>query len=267
LRNAIEDTAVSLVQSPFGEYTNYGLVQADAALNAILDGPARRRSPLFRYVSPIGVDATGQTVATIVGRSMDRDIRVFSERNRVPAIALGRDYRQVRLRSDTRTLWLWNGYDFLGEIRSPASSGWVYPLTEGASDSGGLVFGGFWETLNVDRSSMRVTRRSNGTIMLEGAFRNVHASGPKYLNVRRKYINATGTEAIQLYDWSSASYPYGTWVTIRDAAIPVGTSTFDANVADGHRFVDYEGTVYFRILTSSGLPADAELLVDCAFLK
>lgn len=268
VRNAIEDTASTLTQSPFGEFSNYGLVDAQAALNALLDGNARRKSAVVRYVTPVGQDPTGVATARIYGRSLDGRMTITTSRNRLQTVAAGRDYRDVRLGPGTRSFTIFDRFNQIAEITAPVSNGLAYPLIEGASDGGGLVYGGFFETLENDRRNMRVTRRSNGTVMLEGTFRRLPGTGFTNLVLRRKYTGTvTGVERIQLYDWSSNSYPYGSFVDINVGALPTTWSKLDRPITNGQNFVDYEGTVYFRILTDAGQSAETELLLDFALLK
>jgi hypothetical protein len=67
-----------------------------------------------------------------------------------------------------------------------------------------------------------------------------------------------GTEKVELYDWQSASYPYGNFVTIHTE--PITTSAqlhFAAQLTPNPaRFLDDEGTAYVRITaTNAGLNA------------
>ncbi|HLO98084.1 MAG TPA: hypothetical protein VK171_05780, partial [Fimbriimonas sp.] len=77
---------------------------------------------------------------------------------------------------------------------------------------------------------------------------------------------STGTETIQLYDWSSASFPYGNFVTVWSGAAPTTMTTQTVNVSNFSRFIDPEGTVYLLIKSSTDLPDGAELHVDQARL-
>ncbi|MDX2064488.1 MAG: S8 family peptidase, partial [Fimbriimonadaceae bacterium] len=125
VRNAIEDTARPLVQAPFGEYTNYGLVDADAALRSLLDGPtAPRRAPRMLWASPIGTSSSGKTMR-LEGRTLDPvGTRVLAGRNRLATTSFHRDRRDVTLNPTSRSFVVqsWQ-FGALLEVRSPEPSG------------------------------------------------------------------------------------------------------------------------------------------------
>ena len=62
------------------------------------------------------------------------------------------------------------------------------------------------------------------------------------------------TETVYLYDWSSASYPYGNWIAVNTEFLPTTMSTSDITVTDFSRFVDFEGYVYMLVQTSGNDP-------------
>ncbi|HQU19938.1 MAG TPA: hypothetical protein PLA92_12905, partial [Fimbriimonadaceae bacterium] len=142
----------------------------------------------------------------------------------------------------------------------------AHPLLAASTPEGGAAcWGSFAEALNEDSQYVRVTRRDDGRIVLHGVFRQVQFAANMDLWVRRHFTGTSeGTETIQLYDWSSASYPYGNFVTIHSGPVPTEPTTSTFNLTDPIRFMDPERTIYFRILTSDDLSEGAELRLDVA---
>ena len=82
------------------------------------------------------------------------------------------------------------------------------------------------------------------------------------LKFTRRYTGAaTGLERIYLYDWSSASYPYGNWIQLQSGALPTTATTSTISVPNPNRFLDDESTVYFLITVESG-DAGTQLRLD-----
>jgi hypothetical protein len=270
IRNAIEDTARPLVEGAFGEYTNYGLVDADAALRTLLDGPPPpRRKARMLWASPIGTSSSGKTMR-LEGRTLDpAGTRVFAGRTRLAAISAHRERRDVVLTRTSRTFTVESAeFGPLMEVSSPEPSGLVWPLIEGSSTTGGIVTGGFLDTLRFDRQAMKVTRRNSADIFLQATFRQTDASAARLI-IRRRYQGlppAPINEKIQLYDWSSASYPYGGWVTLSDSNAPTAWTTSVLTLGPSARYIDYEGVMYLRIFTASAVLPGGALEIDAAYL-
>ena len=72
--------------------------------------------------------------------------------------------------------------------------------------------------------------------------------GTMRLEFRRDYdgMNASLIETVELYDWSSFSYPYGSWITLSSGAAPTaGFATLTVTVpGDPNLYRDEEGTFY-----------------------
>jgi hypothetical protein len=149
-----------------------------------------------------------------------------------------------------------------------AGCGWEYAASEASTlGSGGPVAsGGFAELLEDDGQLFTCTRRSDGTVYVELAVRKVLVPSKQAIDLdfTRAWTDcAGGTETIACYDWTTASYPYGSFVGI--AANPIvnaSTSTLHASFPSGAaRFVDDEGTLYFRI-TATNAGALGKLSAD-----
>lgn len=275
VRNAIEDTATNIDQSPFGEFSNYGLIDAEAAVLAILNGDAPARSPRVRYITPIGnniddVYFNDDIVirARVYGRGLQapRQVLVTIGGQTYSPVQQTRDFVDVVYEPPVvgRCKVTVDG-QLLADFQMPQAYRRGYPLIE-ASAPGAAVNGGFFEALLEDGNLLTCTRRDDGLIQLQGVFRRVDALGKGRLSWRRFYSGSpTGTENVYLYDWSSGSYPYGNWVNVSSASLPGSATTRSVNIANLAQFVDTERTLYVRILTTDNLPDGTKLNLD--FIK
>ncbi|RYG33980.1 hypothetical protein EON81_16790 [bacterium] len=269
VRAVLEDTASPLVQAPFGEYTNYGLIDVDKALAQLKTGTAAAaRTSLVRWVSPIGT-APGTTAGRIYGRSLHvGDLRLPVGNTRlVIRGARKRDYVDYNLSNTDNYFRVANNGVVLATIVSPEPTGRVWPFIEGVGRSGSTLTGGFYETLKRDRTYVTVAP-TNGTSEMQGTFRRLTVTGnARKLVIKRRYSAGwTGTERIRFYDWSSNSYPYGNWIEI--AATPT-MSTFSEQtftIPNFGRFIDYEGTAYIS-MTADGASNGKLTDIDCMYLK
>ena len=134
----------------------------------------------------------------------------------------------------------------------PANPATTWVLTEASSTGSGVVTGGFEQAINADSWFVTVTRQSDGTILLDGNFRRVSTMGNAMkLFLRRHYSGTTaGTEKVYLYDWSSASYPYGNWVQFSVMPVPQSPAIATLTIDQPWKYIDPEGTVYLRIVAS-----------------
>ncbi len=271
VRNAIEDSALLLNQAPFGEFSNYGRIDCQAALQA-MSIPISQKDPIVRYATPLGVplpSAGHRPMDTVIaGRGLAKPRRVAVQHGRsgVPLFDQQRDWLKVPLTPNTAPLRVSvNGVN-MASISVPSGARFAYPLIEGSTQGANLV-GGFFQTLQPDGSVITVGRRSDGVIWMHGTFRRVLPDSRLKLVIRRSYVNGTGeNETIQLYNWSTASYPYGSFDTLSTVPCPITPTTISIPIADIRPFLDDDRTVYLRILTGNTLPADAELRVDMAYL-
>jgi hypothetical protein len=273
VRDAIEDTATLQNQAPFGEFSNYGLCNANAAVLRMLGGGAPVKPPVVRWVSNLRAGKkmpAGDRLSRIYGRGFGAPatLAVSSARSNLAVVGRGRDYIDVNLPVNNDPLEIKVDGNLIATVANPGANSYnAYPLAE-ASTQGATLQGGFFQTLAIDGQVMTCTRRGDGYIIVQGTFRRIPSVPTMNLNVTRMFSGSSvGTETIQLYDWSSASYPYGNFVTFRSGASPTSMATQAMTIPNFGRFVDDDGTVYFRLITSSDLSSDAVVSLDRVFLS
>ncbi len=275
VRDAIEDTANSLFQPPFGEISNYGLVDAQAALNTILTVPAPPKPCVVRYVATLGqgpatsqIERTSSTTARIYGRGFQglQDLKIIRNGKLCTILNRSRDWVDfILVFRNQGDVQVWDGSNLIATVPDPVVPRICNCLVE-ASAPTASVTGNFFDTVIDDGKTMVATRDSNGNIILEGTFRKVLANATMQLRVNRFFTMPGGSENIQLYDWSSASYPYGNWVDVSVLSTSTTPSMTLINVPDIARYIDFEGTVYVRIV-GSNLPAGDTLEIDSMRLQ
>jgi hypothetical protein len=279
VRAAIEDTATPVNQPPYGVYVNYGIINCEAAMLAILGPAAPPRPPEVRAVTGLGVEVLpniyfptprvrmvhvlgrGFATASTASIKMGSTNQPISDRKRdwITAFFMLPVTNPLEVRLDGV---------LVSTIQMPSTSFFVHPLIDASTPGDGATsLGGFAEALNSDATFVRVTRRDDDMVLLHGTFRKVTRNVVTRLVVRRQFTGtAVGTETVQLYDWSSASYPYGNFITISSGPLPQTMTTSTFLLTNPNRFIDPEGTVYLRIYTSDDLPSSAELHLDMAHL-
>ena len=123
--------------------------------------------------------------------------------------------------------------------------------------------GGFREALTQDALFVRCTRQTNGTVFAQTTFHKVQLGADMRLRLRRSYTGANGSsvETIRVYDWSSASFPYGTYVQLSSGPAPLTATTSTFTLPNAGRFLDDERTVYVEIETT-GIASGGDLRID-----
>jgi hypothetical protein len=156
----------------------------------------------------------------------------------------------------------------VANVPMPVGFSIMHPLTGASTPEGGAqAFFNFFDSLNADASYVRVTKRNDDSILMHGTFFQITRNQALQLVLRRQFVGTTvGTETVQLYDWSSDSYPYGDFVTLSSGPVPQSMTTSVFELTNPSRFIDPEGTMYLRILTSDDLPNGTELRVDQAHI-
>ncbi|HLO97890.1 MAG TPA: S8 family peptidase, partial [Fimbriimonas sp.] len=190
VRNAIEDTAIIQSQAPFGEFANYGRVDAEAAVLRMLGGPERPHPPVVRYVTRVmqKPNARSLPLTRIYGRG-------FAAPNSVTLIGTLTRSPIIQSRDFVDVIGYAVGTGFQLQVNGAPVTSLAFPATgtngfflAEASTQGASLFGGFIEALNPDSQSIRVTKRSDHSTLMEGTFRRVITTpaGMK-LTVRRQY--------------------------------------------------------------------------------
>jgi hypothetical protein len=280
VRAAIEDTAFTLNQAPYGQYVNYGRIDADAALKRMLGMTSGSKPARFLFAEPVaggyhplfvGRKPAPRPRITLygVGFELPNIVRVLRNGVSIPLIERTRNWLSVDANSLTGGLMEIevNGV-VIGSYQHDPDPGFVYTPTDISTQGGGgpVVTGAWKELSRQDNSLLTCTARDDGYLFAQMAIRKVNATpiAKLELDYRRAYDNSNGaTETVDLYDWSTASYPYGTFVTV--ASTVIGSSSFQNVTAtitsNPARFVDPEGTVYVQI-TVNGVPTNAMLRAD-----
>ncbi len=287
VRAAIEDSATPLNQWPYGEFANYGLINAEGAMRAVLFQPAPRRSAVVRWMSPAAVSmayAASETTDVYVGRIYGRGfqgpvpVQVTLGGFAVQILGRSRDWIDVELPLAYGTLVISVDGVVVGNVRMPVYSiasdelhekTVIYAPTD-ANTQGATLEGGFFDMLNPDALFVRCTARSDGVIRMDSILKNVRLVTNRFsLFYKRRYTtaNPASTERVYLYDWSSGSYPYGSWVLIGSGGLPTTSAIKGMPVPNPVRFIDPEGTMYLRIETTADVVSGTELHVDTLQLR
>jgi len=270
--NAIEDSATTQSQAPYGEFASYGQVNAQLAVQRILGASVPSKPSVMRWISPLPPSLRGPrqigATARLYGRGLGLPNTVQITFNGRPRqiTSQSRDYIDFAQPAGSGTFGLTVNGSQVTTLKVPARNGYVCPITE-CSAPGASVTGGFAEGLDNDSVFLTCTRRGDGFFLLQGAFRNVPKTTAMTLTVSRKYSGTTGTESVQLYDWSTASYPYGNYVTLDSRTLFTGKRTDTYTLTNPSRFVDPNGVVYFQIVTSNDVPDGTTLSLDTAYLQ
>jgi hypothetical protein len=278
VRAAMEDTAIGLNQAPYGVWANYGRLDARAALDRLLglssgSKPARLlfTSPVGGGLGPLPVGQTGTRPELLVygvGLELPNVVRVLRNGSPVSLLSQSRNEVHARLGSNMgATLGLEVNGQVLQTLRWETASGWLFAATDGNTNDPAVTTGGFLELYRDDGQRFTCTRdASNQLIFTQLVLRKVRGTPIQRIHVEwtRSYTNCNGgTETVQLYDWQTWSYPYGSFVTVNSQLIQNGNELHlvaDAGANPG-RFIDPEGTVYVQI-TATNAGSNALLSLD-----
>lgn len=264
VRDAIEDSAQILST----DFSNYGRVDCQAALKLALGQiqPPKKPSKV-RYITPLVAEVgSGQFMtARMYGRGLGLPhvIKIVNAARYLPIYAQTRDYVDFGLPNGWSSIAVLVDGSKVAGIARPKTGNTTFTLTEGCT-KGATLTGGFVETSAQDSTYMTVTRQSSGLIRMEGTLRRLpNDSSNMVMRIARLYTGTiAGTENISLYDWSSGSYPYGNYVSVKMTnPIPRANTMTFINIPDASRFVDPEGTMYVRI-DCNGTTANGKLLLD-----
>ncbi|HUR26702.1 MAG TPA: S8 family peptidase [Planctomycetota bacterium] len=281
VRAAIEDTATSLVQAPFGEYTDYGLISSKAALLRVQGLTSGSKPARFLFAEPVAGGYFHKLLNTRipaprpnifihgVGFEAPNVVRVLRNGVSQPLVSRTRNILEVQANSLVGGLMEVevNGI-VIGSYQHDFDPNWVFSPTDISTQGGGgpVVTGAWKELSRVDGSRLTCSTRSGGEIFVQSAIRKVNVAPGTRLDFEftRSYDNASGgSERIEVYDWSVASFPYGPFVTI--ATTPItgsGTSTISASLTvNPQNYIDPEGTIYVQIVTT-GVASNALLRAD-----
>ncbi len=283
VRAALEDTAVATVSAAWGEYTNYGKIDCDAAVDRVTGVTSGSKTARFLFAAPVGGDRTRDPTLAMsdprqsirffgVGLERPNTVRVRSGKRRMPLFAQTR--REViapfatlagpRGSAFSPTYALEVNGSVIGSIQWDDGPGLTYAPTD-VGTYNATVVGGFAEIYRVD-GVLLTCNEAFGSIYCEISVRKVAPRSPSRLDVEftRGYANCTGgSETLWVYDWSTWSYPYGSWVALWTRSITGSAQekVTTAITSGAANYLDDEGTAYFK-LTTSGAASGGLLQAD-----
>lgn len=274
VRAIVEDTATALSPDP----SNYGLIDCQKAVRVAMGlDPHTMKSSYVRYLTPVshgqqvGLGLRNGRPARIHGRGFQLPNQVVIRVGgvAVPILKQTRDFVDFKMPVGNEQVTVYvNGF-LRKAINRPNLSASMWSIIEVSSQGGGVTSGGFDQGMNVDSNLITCSRRSDGFIRLEGVFRKVVTFSDKMkLVLTRHYTGSSvGTEKIYLYDWQSASYPYGSFTLVNSGPLPTTATQSTFTINNAWRYVDPEGSVYIRIETSNDVDPAVLLRLDQAQLR
>lgn len=268
VRAFIEDTATPVNQAPFGQYANYGVVNAEAAMQAALAGSSTGKSAVVRYVNPaVAPVSRNSSEVRIYGRGFQapRSLDVRLNGLQLKVVRRSRDFVDVLLPGtrapggDSLTVTVEG--TLVRSLPLPPDQRRLYVGTE-VSTQGATATGSFHELLKKDGTFATANKREDGSIYFQTQFRRVVTPTHKNaLTLTRRYSQAGLTEEVFLYDWTTNALPYGNWVKVSTRPGPTTLETLEVKVGNLSRFRDPEGSIYCYIYATGG-PSNATLSVD-----
>ena len=290
VRAAIEDTAALLDQAPYGKWTSYGRVDADAALdriNGITSGSVPAR---FFFAAPcggerpkiarasLGTNQNRDGVALVVcGVGFESPNTMEVKSGGVPLGLFAQERGEVRAAfpvTPAPAFEVRRNGGLVGSWTWDSGPGLLYAATDGCTEdtSGSQALGGWAQLHRSDGALFTCTEDTSGVIYCEFTVRKVELAHLKRVTLEftRDYdgMNGGAIETVELYDWSSYSYPYGSWITLASGAPPTaGFATLTAELpGDPNAYRDEEGTFYLRLVTTNA-GAAGQLKADALRLR
>jgi hypothetical protein len=287
VRAALEDTGHPTIDPTLGNYTNYGRIDCKAAVDRILGSTSGSVAPRFLFAAPIGGDPDFRRIRMtnpirprieLFGAGLEHPnaVRVLRDHVAQPLVTQSRQEVSTPLApllgsGSAWTSLLVQHFDLevngnvVGGFDWEVGPGLVYAPTD-AGTFNATVTGGFAELANVDRSFLTCNDDGNGSIYLQLPVRKIRPLDPQSLTVEftRAYAHCNGgTETISVYDWSTWSYPYGSWLTL--SSRPITGHALEKVVApitvDAPHYLDGEGTMYV-VVSVSGAGANGMMYAD-----
>lgn len=278
IREALEYSTDSLNDPVVGNFTNYGRVNADRALqylrNVIFDPNGYALwtalpAPQIHWLSPHRVPALGGKI-TLAGKHF------------------GHQRFWGRLMLNREPLWIesWSDSQVVARLPRNARSGWLQLSTRGRLSNliwlevgshtaalattptdrqmvglyggGAQLNGGYAQMRTADGQILEAKARDdNRTIELKLLVRGLDKSRVSAISGKllRRYLNLGNgaIERIELYDFDSGSYPYGQFVEVlsgdaQNAGWETKTFTLPSPAS---RFVSYEGDLFVKIIINT----------------
>ncbi|MEJ5383362.1 MAG: S8 family serine peptidase [Fimbriimonadales bacterium] len=286
IREALEYSAEPVPDPVVGAYVNYGIVNANRALQYLReatflpDGVALWNpiAPALHWVSPHRIPVQGGTV-TLAGRYFgwnrlwgrvmldNRSLPVLEWTDSKIVVAIPPGARPGELQVIVRgvpTQRFRLERSFAPNIRAAAP----HDLQIKGYTAGARVSGGFQELRLADNLPLVAQARSdNGNIVFYLLVRGLdkdRVQGNLSLTYRRRgdSLPSGVADRIELYDFATGSYPYGSFVQVFQAPTPsTAYQTTTVSIASPSRYISYEGDIFMRIILE-GAGGNGRLLID-----
>jgi hypothetical protein len=285
IREALEYSSEPIPDPAVGVYVNYGLVNANRALQylreaILLPNGVALWSPIYpaiHWISPHQVPVQGCKL-TIAGRYFgwnqlwgrvmldNRTLRVLEWTDGKIVVELPPGARagevQVIVRGvPTNRLRLERAFQPSRRAAAPHDRQ-IKGYTAGAS-----VRGGFAELRQADGAALVAKARDdNGNLVLYLLVRGLdkqRAQGALHFTYRRRGQNMPTniTERLELYNFDTGSYPYGAFTTALSAPVPTTYLSSSFSLSNPAQYISYEGDLFLRIVIE-GAGSSAQLLID-----
>jgi hypothetical protein len=291
VRAAIEDSATPLNQAPYGRWASYGFVNARAALDRILGITSGSVAARLDFAAPCGGEQTRVPAHGALGQNQNLELvpvqwcgvgfeapNTLASFNTNHALrSLARDRYTLAARSQGEpglTYSIQSNGGTFASFQWDAGPGLLYAATDAcaADSTTSFATNGTWSALHrTDGAFFQCQDNGSGSIQAEFSVRKVNANDftSATLEFRRDYDGMSGgaIETVELYDWTTLSYPYGTWVTLSSGAAPTSYQTLTVALpANPALYRDYLGTYYLRV-TASNATSTGELKADMLRLR
>lgn len=291
VRAAIEDSCIPLNQPPYGRWTSYGFVSAQGALQRILGLTSGSVAARLDFVAPCGGEQKRVPAHGALGQNQNQELvplqwcgvgfeapntlATFNDNRALRSLARDRYTVESRSQGEPGLNYFIrrNGGTFASFLWD-AGPGLLYGATDACAEDSTSAFatGGNWTNLHrTDGASYQCLDNGAGSIVSEFSVRKVNADDftSATLEFRRDYDGMSGgaIETVELYDWTTLSYPYGTWITLSSTAAPATDQTLTVALpANPAQYRDYLGTYYLRV-TASNATVNGALMVDMLRLR
>lgn len=267
IRGIIEDTGVQLISPSVGEYTNYGRVDAQAALAAALGTLPSPRPARAVYIAPHSTGRLRRGDVRIPNRIYGRGfqspnlVEVYQGLFKLKVVDRQRDWIDTELVTDDPVVVKVNGATIATLPAAAQTLRRSWTASEASTQSATRV-GGFAQFAASDSSAVNVTARNDGTFLLHTTFRRVALNKAMKLTFRRRYNGATsGAGALEIYNWASNSYPYGSFnVLVNETSLTTSYATTVVTIPNITNFVDPDGTVLIKL--SGTIPTTGTIDID-----
>ncbi len=285
IREALEYSAEPIPDPIVGGYVNYGIVNANRALQYLREvtllpnGIALWQpiAPTIHWVSPHRVPLQGCTL-TIAGRYFgwnrlwgrvmldNRPLPILEWTDSKIVVAVPPGARAGELQVVVRGIPT-QRFRLERAFASNTRAAAPHDRQIKGYTAGARVSGGFTELRYADNSPLIAQARTdNGNIVLYLLVRGLNKDkvrGELRLTYRHRAQSMPSNTAgrIEIYDFATGSYPYGNFVQVLQAPLPTTYQTTTLTIPNPARYISYEGDVFMRVIVE-GAGTTGQLLID-----